>query len=249
MFKKVFIINDLPIMYAFLPKERTDNLEKQLVDILAGRNSSTSYQVIASERMERWIKKYNPMGKREVIVIGGGPQKIVQRYRKDNFLEYMFLSIKRIRDKNGNTIGYDVDAAELEKISRLKEKTEGEYLNFFEDVIFTGGTIEYILNRLEVTDRRERKYRIDCFFAAERSVKKIINLVPNRIEVAAEYMVEGRPLKDWVVFLMSDLMFGDVDGIRYFDIENWMEDSFGENFENVKKIILDEVKWMEDYLK
>lgn len=225
--KNVYIINDLGLFYPSLSLKILLKIEKIFHSQICQSNNGVQYTIIGHSKVLCWgnfLKKDSSdilfiVGKRpalEILKIHNLSSKII------NF------PISRIRNEAGYSVDYTF-SIDLNKLAKNVETENAETtrIGIFEDIIFTGGTLRYVLEKITDLDLNPLMIKTYALTSSIESLKKIKKSYKNYcLHFESLYEIKGRPIIDFTVFFISDLLFGKVNGIRYIDKKEWMTRCF-----------------------
>lgn len=243
MLRNVYIVNDLPLFVLALDSNKNSLFEKKISSLLLNTDKSRiRYKVVKFVDVQEWIRFFRLNNYGKILVIGSLPKLIIKMAYMAEIDKPIFLSVKRIRDDSGKNIGYFVLGSKKEFVNKIKlaKNVKPQTLNIFEDIIFTGGTINYLLEEIKKADREIKKLLVYCLIASREAIDNInknAKKVKIKVAIRSKFLISGIPIEEFVVFFISDLVFGEVNGVKYIEKEEWMERCFGKYFIDLRAIL------------
>ena len=194
--KKVYIWNDLPLIYE---NTNINLIEKKLFDLkeFINNNSECKLEILKFDITNNFQKEIN--NKENIVSIGKRPLKLI---KKENYNIYS----KRIIDNNG--FAYDCEIIPDEKIYSLSK------INIVEDIIVSGTTMKKTIEKLK---ENNSKQIINIYFLlGYRNVIEEIDKISN-VNCYCFNVLEEISKKESTCIFLSDLLFEYLTNVTYLE--------------------------------
>lgn len=209
MDKRIYIWNDLNIFKInFNDKLLKNNLIINFKEI----------EYISNEEIQEW-KRSLIIDKGNYITLGTRPSYL--------FPEFKQFKISRIRNNNGQTIGFENNDS-----INLKDKLNQEKIYFIEDVIVEGKTIEYILNEI-ISNHYSGQISFYVFYANKITIENLIKKYDNlNLNFHVYKYMSGKPIVESTLICLYDLYYEKIGDVKYIDCVSLYERFLDDNAED-----------------
>lgn len=193
MDKKIYLWNDLNLFFD------NANIDKKL-DLISKKYDNL--KIIKSNEIIEW--KNTTLINKKLICLGTRPKALLNHDK--------YLKIHRKRNSKGKILGFD-DQNNLywQNIISLQE------INFCEDVIVEGKTIQYICFKLK-SYKFKGIVNIHVFYANRKSVQKLLeNNYDFKLNIYVYKYMSGEAIVESTLFCLYDIFYEKIGNISYMD--------------------------------
>lgn len=185
----IIVWNDLPIVYGM--SMESDYYFSSLFDYL---HNPCFCDFCSFELTKQWASQWNELG----ISIGRRPKEL--------YPNTINIVTKRIKKKNGKTVGTYIVDGENTELNNYLAMHAHDKITIYEDAIVEGNTIVLVIEKIRCIS--SAPISIICLFALEESLNQIMKAYPE-VTFNVYKIIKGKPIVDCTVLFCSDLIEKD----------------------------------------
>ena len=234
--RKLYLWNDLDLFG--YEKEKINAVWEQIVFYIRQNNNCQEKECYFynTDTVKYWIENYHIEKCNLLICLGTRPSICA----KTRDLNYLHISPKRIRRKDGSTERIYLNNTEYSDLKKYLLKNIKE-VYILEDAIVNGETMRFLLTEIRKINFNGNIF-VNCLFGNKKMVENLQEEFAKRVVFNIENCMDGYPIQDSTLICMQDLLYGYIsDGVHYYErmdlIERFIENPEYKLLRLIEKLI------------